>query len=159
MRIEEEGSLALDIAGERLHLITGAPKGDGTVTCHLLSEGTVTAYVIVLDLTGALHQAEVLAPAPTNPAPVLEALELVEPGTWRQGLASGLRRRLALVEQLASDALVADSVSQLLARTRAELEAVSCADANLRTALAELAPTWSGSLEALRAAAQRRLPS
>lgn len=85
MRIEEEGSLALDVAGERMHLITGATNGGGTVPCHLLSEGAVAAYVIVLDLNGEFRQAEVLIRGNTDPAAVLKSLQLVEPGIWRRG--------------------------------------------------------------------------
>lgn len=159
MRVDDEASLTLDVAGDTLHLIVGPLQDDGTVPCHLLGDdATAAAYAVVLDLTGHLRHARALGEATTGTERVLGVLPQVDRTLWRQGLASGLRRRGALLEQLHHEtATDVTGTTPAVARTHAAVAALQCEDPLLRTALASLAPRWTGTLDDLHQAAKQAL--
>ena len=156
MRVDDEASLTLDVAGDTLHLIVGPLHDDGTVPCHLLGENAnAAAYALVLDLTGHLRHARAIGEATRGNSRVLTELPQVDPALWRRGLANGLRRRAALLEQLHRERTTSSTGPTLaVARNRAAVAALECDDPDLRTALAALAPGWAGSLDDLHRAAR-----
>ncbi|GAA2165128.1 hypothetical protein [Pedococcus bigeumensis] len=159
MRVEEQSSLNLLVAGERLHLIVGAAHRDGTLSCHLLSETPRAAgYFIRLDLTGHIRDLRALDSGTAPPSGVRGALDDVGPAVWRAGLADGLRRRLEVLARLdMGGGPGVDDLARLVARTRAKVAALESDDTVLQPVLARLASTWTGTVEELGAAAEQEL--
>jgi hypothetical protein len=158
MRVQDESSLSVTVAGQRLHLVVGSPR-EGTVRGFLMSENTTIAtYVILLDLTGHLLQAQFLVDDRNNDPVVLAALRDVDPAIWRVGLSTGMRRRLTALESLGPQPTSGtESPTGALARLRAHLAAVECDDPSLRVVMSSLASTWTGTVDELTEAARQAL--
>jgi hypothetical protein len=159
MRVEDEASAVIDMADGQWHLVVAAPRADGAVPAHLVSSHPFgAACLVLLDLTGRILEATAVDDDDAPAVAVLRALPAVDSTVLRAGLSHGLRRRLSLFEPLGTDTSTAEQAHQaLLLRTRVMLAAVECDDPKLRPILADLAPSWTGTVDDLKSAGRAAL--
>lgn len=158
---KEHSALELSINTDGYHVLPRMPALTGSVICDIVDDHTpLGLFTYALDLEGKLSGLRQTAEVPPYPtlAQVRDALDAVGAPQWRALVVGVLNARaVELVAQRDAALRTADEAARTLARTRAQVAAVSCEDPQLRAVAAHLAADWDGTPEQMTDTARTAL--